>query len=98
MSKITEEQAIKLGESKFWENMTPVEIAKFQMEVELSCVPFEIFMSSLSKALGRPVYVHELAFGNWKNVKAELWGEKAAPSLDEIIGLVPEEQRILLLT
>jgi hypothetical protein len=95
MSKITKEQAIILEESKFWEGMSAIEIAKFQMEAQLMCIPFEIFFAALKVALGRPIFYHELGL-NWHGIKAELWGEKTSPSLEEIVNLIPEEKRILL--
>ena len=44
-----------------------------------------VFHEAVEKALGRPVYTHE--FGtNWEGLRAELAGEKEAPTLEEILG------------
>lgn len=91
--EITEQQAIALAESGFWEAMTPREIAEFQMNTERLCMPFAVFHEAVEEALGRPVWTHEFAF---PDIRAELLGNKPAPTMEEIVGLIPEEKRIIL--
>jgi len=92
---MTREQAVALFDSKFWENMTHREKATFQLFEERLCMPFDVFHEALEKTLERPVFTHELGL-NSEGLKAELIGEKAAPSFEEIINLIPKEKRILV--
>lgn len=93
---ITKEQAIALSKSNFWETMTPKEIALFQMFEERLCMPFEVFHKAITEALGRPVYTHEFGL-NREGLKKELLGEKAAPTFNEIMDLIPAEKRLLVI-
>lgn len=92
---MTKEQAIALYESKFWEPLTYRERATFQLFEELLCMPFGVFHEAMEKTLGRPVFTHEFGL-NYEGLKSELIGEKPAPTMDEIIALIPEEKRIIL--
>jgi len=91
---MTKEQAVALADSKFWEDMSYRERATFQLFEERLCMPFDIFHEAVEKTLGRPVWTHE--FASSKQLQAELIGEKAAPSFEEIINLIPKEKRILV--
>ena len=90
---MTKEEAIALHDSKFWVNMTYKERAMFQMFESKLCMPFSIFQEAVEKTLGRPVWTHEFAF---YGIKKELLGDKEAPTFEEIVGLIPEEKRILV--
>ena len=93
MSGLTKEQAIVLHGSGFWETMTAREIATFQLFERSLCMPFPVFRQALEEALGRPVWTHEMG-PNCEGLKAELLGERPAPSFEEIIALIPEEKRL----
>jgi hypothetical protein len=92
---IGRDKAIALANSGWWEGKTPREIAKFQLFTDELSMPFEVFHEALEKTLGRPVWTHELAL-NFDGIAMELLGEKDAPTMEEIIGLIPEEKRILV--
>ena len=94
IKQVTKEQAIALAEGKFYEGMTHREIAEFQISQDLLCMPFGVFSEALSKCLGRGVYTHE--FANRDQLIRELYGERPAPSFDEIIGLIPKDKLILI--
>jgi len=92
---IGKEVAIALAESEFWRPMTHCERAWFQLHVRELCMPFDVFHEAVEKALGRPVFTHEFGL-NWDGLIAEMKGEQAAPTLEEIINLIPEEKRIVV--
>lgn len=92
---MTKEKAIALAESKFWEGMTHRQIAEFQMCEEKLCMPFSVFHEAVEKTLGRPVYTHEFGL-NFQGLKDELFNGKPAPTLEEIINLIPEEKRLIV--
>lgn len=94
--QLTKEQAIKFGESKLYEDMTPEQIVDFQFYQKLCCMPFHVFHEAMEKVLGRPVWTHEFAFP--EKLHEELKGDKVPPTLEEIMGLIPEEKRIIILT
>lgn len=96
MKQLTREQAIAFCENKLYEGMTSRQIAEFQMEQDRLCVPFDVFHEAIEKALDRPVYTHEFAL-NREGLLKELRGEKEPPTLEEIINLIPEDKRIILL-
>ena len=93
---MTCEEAIKLFESKFWENMSLKERAKFQLFEKRLCMPWHIFHEAVEKTLGRPVYTHEFGL-NRKGLQKELLGEAPAPSLKEIVDLIPKDKRIVVI-
>src|SRR5437763_1762184 len=87
--------AIALSESGWWEGQPARELAKFQLfTVELS-MPFEVFRQAIETALGRPVWVHELVL-NYEGIVQELFGERDAPSLEDIMNLVPSAKRCVM--
>ena len=62
-----------------------------------SRLPVEVPYEALARALGRPVYTHEIAL-NRENLARELRGDAPAPTLDEILALIPASKRIVILT
>lgn len=91
---MTKKEAIALFESKFWLTMTPREIATFQLNEPKLCMPFSVFHEAVEKTFGRPVWTRE--FANMDGMKAELNGNRPAPTMDEIINMIPAEKRILV--
>ena len=92
---MTKEEAIALGETKFWEKMTPREIATFQMYEDKLCMPFDVFHKAIEEALGRPVWTHEFGL-NREGLRKELTGDAPAPSMEDILNLIPAEKRIVV--
>ena len=95
-NSIGREKAIELGNSGWWRGLPAKEVAKFQLFTNELAMPFGDFHAALEEALGRPVWTHELAL-NFDGIAAELLGEKPAPTLEEIIDLIPAEKRIILI-
>ena len=91
---LTEEQAIALAETKWWERLDPKSITEFQLFEDRLCMPFRDFHEAVEIALGRPVFTHEFAFVD--NLRAEFVGDKPQPSFEEILNLIPEEKRIVI--
>lgn len=94
--RLTREQAIELHNSKFWEEMSYRDRAMFQLNEPRLCMPFEIFHEAVEKAIGRPVYTHEFAFGV-DGLKQELMNGAPAPTFDEILSLIPERLQTTVL-
>lgn len=92
---MTEEEAIALHDSEFWKPMSYEERAKFQMLEERLCMPFDVFHEAVEKALGRSVWTHEFGM-NREGLILELFHGEPAPSMGEIMGLIPEDKRILV--
>ena len=59
-------------------------------------MPFDVFHLALEKTIGRPVFTHEFAL-NLDGLKEELFGEKNPPTLEEILNMIPEDKRIIIL-
>lgn len=97
MKQLTKKQAIAFCENKLYEGMTSRQIAEFQMEQDRLCVPFDVFHKAITEALGRPVFTHEMGL-NYDGLRKELYGENEPPTLEEIITLIPEDKRIMILT
>jgi hypothetical protein len=92
---MTREEACELYKTGFWEYMSHEELARFQLAEPRLCMPFDVFHEAVEKTLGRPVYTHE--FISMDALRRELSGDKPPPRLNEIMELIPEEKRILLL-
>ena len=93
--KWTKEEAIEFARSEKWKDMTYEERAVLQLFQKRLCIPFDVFHEAITKALGRPVYTHEFGL-NWEGLMAELLGTKEAPTLEEIIEMIPEEKRFII--
>jgi len=94
---IGQERAIALAESKWWEGKTHREIAEFQLFTQELACPFDVFHEAVEKSLDRPVFTHEFGL-NYDGICNEFLGLKEAPTLDDIIGLIPEDKRIILVS
>ena len=92
---MTKEEAIALAESKFWETMSYRKRAVFQINEKRLCMPFDVFHEAVEKTIGRPVYTHEFGL-NHDGIKKEINGEGVAPTLEEIINMIPAEKRIIV--
>ena len=91
---IGKEEAIRLANSKWWETKTDTQVVTFQLFTEELCIDFPILHEKIEKVLGRPVFTHE--FANYDNLISELMGDKAPPSLDDIMNLIPEDKRLVV--
>lgn len=60
--QLTRDEAKAFFGAKKWEGMTKHEIAVFQLEQELLCMPWSTFHRAVEEALGRPVYEIEMAY------------------------------------
>ncbi len=92
---MTRPEAVALYDSKFWEPMTYLERARFQLFEPRLCMPFDVFHEAVEKALGRPVWTHEFGL-NWDGLGRELTHCSPAPTMQEIIDLIPAEKRIIV--
>jgi hypothetical protein len=92
MSKqLTKEQALAFEEWKHW---TPIQIALFQINQKLLCMPFDVFHKAVEDALGRPVWTHEFGL-NHDGLREELMGLRDAPTFEGICNLIPPEKLIV---
>lgn len=94
--ELTKDQAIMIAESGIWKDWTDREKAEFQLYTRLLCMPFDVFHKAVEKTLGRPVYTHEFASSVAENLREELRGERPAPSMEEILNLIPKDKLIVL--
>lgn len=92
---MTQEQAVALYESKFWEELTLIQRALFQMREDRLCMPFDVFHEAVEKTLGRPVFTHEFAM-NRDGLLAELEGHGPTPTIYEVMQLIPQDKRVIM--
>ena len=88
-------EAIALFDTEWWKSATDEQIARFQLDQDKLCCPFDEFQMSLERALGRPVWTHELGL-NRDGLRAELNGQTEPPSFEDIVNLIPEEKRVVI--
>ena len=93
---MTKDQAIAFYKSGAWKAMSDEERARFQISERCLCMPFDVFHKAVEKTLGRPVYTHEFGL-NYEGIKAELLDGADPPSLEDILNLIPEEKRVVVL-
>ena len=93
--EITKEEAIALSKTSWWTKVSKKEAATFQLFTPCLCMPFDVFQEYLEHALGRPVFTHELGL-NYEGIKKEIMGEAGPPTFEEIIGLIPEDKRVII--
>jgi hypothetical protein len=92
---MTEEQAIKLYDSGWWEGLPDVAIVSFQLFEPRLCMPFGDFHQAVEACLKRPVWTHE--FAHPTSLKKEFLGDRPAPTFEEIVQLIPKEKRVLFM-
>ena len=95
LHKINKEQALAKHASKWWLTATPEEIVRFQLFTDLLCLPFDKFHEAVEKCLGRPVWTHEFGL-DLDGLQKELLGEKQAPTMEEILELIPKDKTIIV--
>lgn len=95
--QMTEAEARAFGASNAWETLSHRERACLQMRQRLLCMPFDVFHEAMEKALGRPVWTHEFGL-NGDGLRAELFDGKPAPTMQEIMEMIPAEKRITIIT
>lgn len=93
---MTQEQAISLYDSKWWEEVSDVDIVMFQLFEDRLCVPFSVFHKAIESCLKRSVYTHEVGL-DVEGLRKEFLGERKAPTWEEIINLIPKDKRIIII-
>lgn len=93
--KIGKAKALELFESGWWKGKSAEDVASFQLLTDELCMPFGEFQSALEKALGRGVQTIEFAF-NRDGLIGELLDGKPAPSLKDILAMVPGEKLVVI--
>ena len=96
VKQLTQEQAIALAQSGRWKEWSHELRAGFQMCQNLLCMDFDAFHESVEKTLGRPVWTHEFAFR--ENLAREMFQGECAPTMEEIISLIPADKLIVIKT
>ncbi|MFU2509380.1 hypothetical protein [Pseudoalteromonas sp. ASV78] len=94
MKQLTKEQAIELGNTKWWGHVNTASIAAFQLTQEMLCCPIEVYVNALSGTLGRNVYTHEL--DKPELLIREMNREIKTPSVDEIIAMLPYDKTAVI--
>jgi hypothetical protein len=91
---LTEDQAVRMAHSRWWVGMDPRDVAMFQLHEPRLCMNLSDFHHAAERALGRPVYIHELGLNRGELIR-ELIGERPAPTLSEIVRLIPASKRVV---
>jgi len=95
MKQLTTEQAIAFGNSMIWQTWTDEQIVRFQLFQDNLCIPFGRFHEAMEAVLNRPVFTHEFGL-NVDGLKREYLGARDAPTLEEIINMIPADKRFLI--
>jgi hypothetical protein len=93
--QFTKAEAIAFAQREDWKRMTPMERGMFQLHQDKLCMPFSVFHEGVTELLGRPVYTHEFGL-NLAGLIAEAEGRADAPTMEQIIGLLPPEKVIVV--
>lgn len=91
---MTRDEAIVLAKSEWWIGRDPIEVFWFQFNEPLLCMDFGAFHEAAEKSLGRPVFTHE--FADPDRLRAEFLKERPAPSLVDILAMLPAEKTIVV--
>jgi hypothetical protein len=93
---MTSEEAIAKAKTQWWKEKTPEEIVAFQLYEDKLCMDFGDFHKAVEDALGRGVFTHEFAYSD--NLKREFEGKVDAPSFADILGLIPKDKRVIVVS
>jgi len=95
MRQLTKDEAIRFYRSGLWRTLNFNQIVRLQLWQDKLCVPFDVFHEAIEKTLKRGVFTHEFA---WRErLKQEYLGERKAPTFEEIMELIPENKRMIIL-
>lgn len=92
IKQLTKKQAIAFAKSGEWKDWTDEEVVRFQLYQKKLCMDFSRFHQAIESVLGRPVWTHE--FANWDAVVDEYEKEKSAPTIEEIMNMIPEDKSV----
>lgn len=95
MKQLTQAEAVEMYESGKWQEMKPDERAAIQLAQRFLFMPFGEFHKAVEETLGRPVWTHEFAFK--QRLIDELIGKVGAPTMEDIINLIPADKLIVIL-
>ena len=91
----TEEWAISFYGSGAWQDLTERELTELVLRSDRAIAPFDVIHRAFGVALGRSVFNHEFGL-NWEGLKAEFFEDGPAPTLDQIIGMLPADKTIIV--
>ena len=94
MEQLTHEEAIAIYDSKCWESWDNAKVARLQLFQNYLFLPFGKFHEAVEEILCRPVWTHE--FANRERLVDEMLGKRPAPTMQEIIDMIPEKKRIII--
>jgi hypothetical protein len=95
--EISSEEAIRIYDSGIWKEWDDITKVNMMMYGRKLCMPFDEFHAAIERVLGRPVFTHEFGF-NEEGIFRELEGKQPAPTLEEIINMIPTDKRIIVVT
>lgn len=90
---LSKTNAVALANSKFYENLTPEQIAIFQLFQSRLCMPFGVFHKAVDKFVPG---VSTIGFGLMVDeLQNEVRGSKGPPTLEEILSFMPDHLKAL---
>jgi hypothetical protein len=92
--EINADIAKTLAATGWWLSRTDEEIVRFQLFTDLLCMPWGRFQEAVGKVLKRPVWTHE--FARPELLRKEFLGDRAAPTMQEILDMIPEAKRLVV--
>jgi hypothetical protein len=92
---MTKEQALAIYQSNWWIGKGAKEIVSFQLFEDRLCMPFDKFHEAIQDALGRSVWTHEFGL-NREGLQKEFLGDGVAPTMQQILEMIPEAKRIMV--
>lgn len=95
IEQLSRKQAIEFAKSGVWKEWDDEQIVKFQIFQDRLCIDFDRYHRALCLVLERPVYSHELA--RMSNLRSEYLGIRKAPTINEIIEMIPEDKRQIII-
>jgi hypothetical protein len=71
VKQLTLEEAVEFMDDQKWKEMTPLEIAKFQVQQERLCMPMSVFSVSVEYVLGCRIMIRDWICDS-KKITAEI--------------------------
>lgn len=96
MKQLTKEEAIRLAKNKEWEKWPDKVLVGFQLFQDKLCVDFSAFHAAIERVLERPVFTHEFGL-NIDGLIAEFLGKSSAPSLEDVMDMIPKDKKVILI-
>ena len=81
--RLSQDEAVAFDKSGEWEELTPIERARYQLNQERLCMPLDLFHEGMEALLGRKIEAREFIYPDSLRVEVDRVYQTPAPIADK---------------